>query len=243
MADVRRALFSDPPVYCGHRGSGRSVAGGHRENTLASFRAAVAAGLRWVEVDARLSADGVLVVNHDPHVADGRAVAELSAAECDEVGLMRLGDLLADLPPEVAVNVEAKPSPDGSTAAAVAAIAARELARRRLLVSSFDPAAVRLVRERAPDVPIGLLARKSLPVRDAIAAAADLGAEVVVLHAESPGLSADAVRAAHEAGLEVMAWDARAEDCAPLTAAGVDCLIVDDPGLASRAAAPPNGPR
>ncbi|MEA2215443.1 MAG: glycerophosphoryl diester phosphodiesterase, partial [Solirubrobacteraceae bacterium] len=53
-------------MLCGHRGSGRGIVGGQRENTLGSFRAAVAAGLRWVEVDARLNADGALVSRHDP---------------------------------------------------------------------------------------------------------------------------------------------------------------------------------
>lgn len=36
-------------MLCGHRGSGRGIVGGHRENTLGSFRAAVAAGLRCVD--------------------------------------------------------------------------------------------------------------------------------------------------------------------------------------------------
>jgi len=35
------SVFGDSPVLCGHRGSGT----GHAENTLPSFRAAVAAGL------------------------------------------------------------------------------------------------------------------------------------------------------------------------------------------------------
>src|SRR5215212_2126204 len=70
---VSARVFVDVPVLCGHRGSGR----GPGENTLPSFRAAVAAGLSWVEVDARVTADGVLVACHEAVAADGRYVSEL----------------------------------------------------------------------------------------------------------------------------------------------------------------------
>src|SRR3954447_19761881 len=101
---MRAAVFADPPVLCGHRGSGKGVVEGHRENTLDSFRAAVAAGLRWGEVDARGNADGVLVSRHAPALEDGRLVSELTSAETDEVGLMPLADLFEALPPEVGVD-------------------------------------------------------------------------------------------------------------------------------------------
>ena len=90
--------FVDTPVLCGHRGSGRGTCAGHRENTLGSFRAAVAAGARWVEVDARTTADGALVARHDPAVEDGRFVSELTVAETTELGLMQVAEVLEELP-------------------------------------------------------------------------------------------------------------------------------------------------
>lgn len=45
----------------GHRG----LAARAPENTLAGIRAAHSIGLRWVEVDIRLSADGVAMLSHD----------------------------------------------------------------------------------------------------------------------------------------------------------------------------------
>jgi glycerophosphoryl diester phosphodiesterase len=104
-----------------------------------------------------------------------------------------------------------------------------------LLVSSFDPAAILTVRERVPDVPIGLLTWRGYPLRKAIAAAAQLGAEVVAPHSsaflgehpqERP--AAESVRVAHEAGLEVLTWSFQLEEMDELVAAGVDCLVVDD---------------
>jgi glycerophosphoryl diester phosphodiesterase len=223
-------VFGDSPVLCGHRGSGR----GHAENTLASFRAAVAAGLPWVEVDARLSADGVLVARHDPELADGRAVAELPAAETE---LMRVDELLEDLPEDVSLNVDVKSSLEDAlrprertTAAAVADLVAD--AGRPVLVTSFDPAALLIVRERAPRLPLGLLTWTRFPLHKAVAAAAHLGVEVVTANVESFAEDGErAVRVAHEAGLEVGAWCPLREERDRLLEIGVDCLVIDlEPG-------------
>jgi glycerophosphoryl diester phosphodiesterase len=219
-------VFADSPVLCGHRGSGR----GHAENTLPSFRAAVAAGLRWVEVDARLSAGDVLVARHDPELEDGRRVIDVPAAE---TGLMRVDELLADLPPQVAVNVDVKSSledalrPRERTTAALAAALLRD-AGRPLLVTSFDPAALLIVREHAPELPLGLLTWTRFPLRKAVAAAAQLGLQVVTANVESFGDDARrAVRVAHEAGLEVGAWCPAPDERDALLAIGVDCLVID----------------
>jgi glycerophosphoryl diester phosphodiesterase len=246
----RAPVFVDTPVLCGHRGSGRGVVAGLLENTLESHRAAVAAGLRWVEVDARLTRDGVLVARHDPVVQDGRPIAELTAAEADRAGLMRIADLLEDLPREVGVNVEIKSALEDAlrprertTAAAVSDLVAGQSERRRMLVSSFDAAAVAIMRERAPAVPAGLLTWGGFPLRKAIPAAVHLGADVVAVHVSSFGLGdttargaepepSHSVRVAHEAGLQVIAWCPGPAEGDRLIAAGVDCLIVDDPAAA-----------
>jgi glycerophosphoryl diester phosphodiesterase len=239
------AVFAETPAICGHRGSGRGVVDGHVENTLDSFRAAVAAGLRWVEVDARANADGVLVARHDPMAEDGRFVAELTSAETDELGLMRVADVLEDLPREIGVDIDVKTALEDAlrprertTAALVAGLVAREGAGRQVLVTSFDASAILIVRERAPEVPIGLITWQRFPLRKAIAAAVHLGADVVAPQRKSFPLGGDtppgerdaahSVRVAHEAGLQVVAWCPPPEEADELIAAGVDCVIVDD---------------
>jgi glycerophosphoryl diester phosphodiesterase len=237
---VSARVFADVPVLCGHRGSGR----GAGENTLPSFRAAVEAGMGWVEVDARVTADRVLVARHDAVVEDGRYVSELSSRETDELGLMRVADLLEDLPAGIGVDVDLKTSLEDArrprwetTAALVADLVARE--RRQLLVTSFDPAALMIVRERAPQIPLGLLTWVRFPLRKAIPAAVHLGVQVVAPHAESLGLRqeiplvgerpiAESIRVAHDAGLQVVAWCPLPAEREVLIEAGVDCLVVDD---------------
>jgi glycerophosphoryl diester phosphodiesterase len=50
----------------GHRGA-RGLA---PENTIASFREALAAGVDEIELDARVTSDGVVVLHHDPFLRD-----------------------------------------------------------------------------------------------------------------------------------------------------------------------------
>jgi glycerophosphoryl diester phosphodiesterase len=52
------------PLRIGHRGA----AGYERENTLDSFRRAIDLGVNYIETDLRLTADGVIILNHDPWI-------------------------------------------------------------------------------------------------------------------------------------------------------------------------------
>lgn len=243
MVQPPARVFDETPVLCGHRGSGRGVVGGQSENTLGSFRAAVSAGLRWVEVDVRATSDADLVASHDPLAADGRPIASLTAAEARDLGLMRLADLLEDLPPHVGVNLEMKTAledaarpRDRTTAALTADLALRHGRGRRLLATSFDASAPLIVRERAPDVPVGLLTWIRFPLRKGVPAAVHLGLDVIAPHVQSfrldePGSDDEnelAMRLAHEAGLQVVGWCPRPDEAERLIALGVDCLIVDD---------------
>ena len=247
MVQPPARVFEDVPVLCGHRGSGRGVVAGERENTLGSFRAAVAAGVPWVEVDVRATADGVLVSSHDANLSDGRAIAATRAADTD---LMRIEDLFDELPPEVGINVEIKSTiedatraRDKTTAALTAGLLARRAGSRPMLATAFDASAPLIVAEGAPGTPVGLLAWHSFPLEMAIPAAVRLGMNVVAPHVRSfalgqmpPEERARAVGIAHEAGLQVVAWCPDPDERKPLLAAGVDCLIIDDVPLQFEAA-------
>ena len=90
------------PRLVAHRGLHAEVRGGARENTLAAVHAAVSAGVTWVEIDVRVTSDGVVVLLHDRTLerlwGDPRAIAEVSSGEVLELGA---GDrripLLADV--------------------------------------------------------------------------------------------------------------------------------------------------
>jgi glycerophosphoryl diester phosphodiesterase len=226
MVQPPARVFDDVPVLCGHRGSGRGIVGGQAENTLGSFRAAVAAGIRWVEVDVRTNANRALVASHDP------------ITEEDDRDLMPIEELLEELPPEIGVNLEIKTAlddatrPRDQTTAALAAELASRAKPRPLLLTSFDPSAPLIVRERAPQLPVGLLTWIRYPLRKAVPAAVHLGMDVVAPHVQSLQLDAAelkaSIRVAHDAGLQVVGWCPDREQAEKLIAAKVDCLIVDD---------------
>jgi glycerophosphoryl diester phosphodiesterase len=238
------AIFEDAPALCGHRGAGRGVVGGHEENTIGSCLAAVAHGLRWLEIDCRLTADGILVARHDPRLPDGRWVGEVPAAQ---TGLTRIDELFAALPVDVGVDLEVKTSledalrPRGETTGAAASDFAAETraAGRNVLVTSFDASVLLMSKERHPELPTGLLTWTRFPLRKSIPAAVHLGCEVVAPQFASfpfPGTPAAAmerdldevVDVAHRAGLEVVAWCPKPPEEKLLVEAGVDCVIVDD---------------
>ncbi|MEP7002248.1 MAG: glycerophosphodiester phosphodiesterase [bacterium] len=62
------------PLRIAHRGMPNMA----RENTLASFALALDAGADGIELDVHATADGVVVVHHDPMLAGGATISELS---------------------------------------------------------------------------------------------------------------------------------------------------------------------
>ncbi|MFR9726525.1 glycerophosphodiester phosphodiesterase [Streptomyces sp. MS19] len=131
-----------------------------RENTLASFRSAVAAGADAVELDVRRSADGVPVVVHDATLerlwGHRRAVAELTAAEIRELtggGVPVLDDALA-VTSSVRTLIDLPERSAGTALAALAAVRRAGAAGR--VYYSGDPVALRAVRTADPDAEISL---------------------------------------------------------------------------------------
>ncbi|MFK5282341.1 glycerophosphodiester phosphodiesterase, partial [Lacticaseibacillus paracasei] len=87
------------------RGASRAA----RENTIEAFRLAVDLGADGVELDVRPTADRVLVVHHDAHLADGRAIVATERAELP-ADVADLGPAL-DACRDLVVNLELKNDP------------------------------------------------------------------------------------------------------------------------------------
>jgi glycerophosphoryl diester phosphodiesterase len=243
---VQPEVFGAGPAVIGHRGLGCGVVAGHRQNTLSSFAAAVRRGARWVEADVRRLGDDVLVVAHDAAYPDSTQLAGLTAAEADRRGTLRLSTLLEELPAHVGVNLDLKSSmddclrsPGQTTAGLLAPVVAAEATRRPLMVSSFDPAALRFLRARAPQVPLGLLTWHRFPVDMAAAACAHLDVEVLALHVGSlcsetaggqldPEVLARLLSLLHRCGRQLLVWCPQVALTRLLVSAGTDAVVVDD---------------
>jgi glycerophosphoryl diester phosphodiesterase len=133
------------PLAFAHQGGAKEAP----ENTLAAFARAVELGFRYLETDAQLTRDGVLVALHDDHLArttdrSGR-VADLSWEEVSrarvrhpdgslsEEGVPRLEDLFVRWP-DARINVDAK---DGRTVEPLIGLVRRLGAVDRVCLGSF----------------------------------------------------------------------------------------------------------
>lgn len=224
-------------VHIAHRGNS-SVA---PENTLAAVRSALALDppVEFVEIDVHVCADGTLVVIHDSTLdrttnARGR-VAELPWAtiRSAEAGYpAQFGDVfrdervpeLSDVLDAVAatttgVMIEVKVHGIGDR---VAHLVAERGELSSHVVASFHADVVVAASLAEPQVRTLYLADSGDP--ETIELAARIGADIVgVGHA---GLTAAAVRTAHERGLVVWVWTVDDPDrAAELQAMGVDGLI------------------
>jgi glycerophosphoryl diester phosphodiesterase len=215
-----------------HRGASRAAV----ENTLEAFDLAASMGADAVELDVRRTADGALVVHHDAHLADGRAIVEVER-----------GDLPAHVPDLDAaldacagiwVNVEIKNDehePDFDPTDDVAGMVADALLARgddaRWLVSSFRIETVDRLRTAAPSIATAWLVvdgRGDVPERCA-------SHGHVALHPSVAALDAATILRCHDLGLRVNTWTCDdPERMAELAAAGVDGLCTNVPDVALR---------
>ena len=112
-ASIHPFLQHDGPIAFAHRGG----AGDWPENSLEAFSKAVELGYRYVETDAHVTLDGVIIAFHDDHldrVTDRTGLiseltwAEVSQARIDGIApIPLLGELLATWP-DLRINIDAK---------------------------------------------------------------------------------------------------------------------------------------
>lgn len=227
------------PLVLGHRGASAVAA----ENTVEAFARARDMGADGAELDVRRTADGVLVVHHDPEIAGVGALFEMTyaAARAARPQLATLDEALEALSGLV-VNAEVKCLPwepdadrDGSVMRAtldVLTAYAGDGTSGMVVVSSFDLAAVDLAREYAPHLATGWLTHGQAVATTAKVAARrghpwlnpDVGAA-----REAGG---DEIAVAHEAGVRVSVWTVDDPDAASaLAVAGVDIIITNVPDV------------
>lgn len=232
-----------------HRGG----AGIGPENTLESISAGLAAGADGVEVDVRRTIDGALVLMHDADLSrttggTGRveqstldALRDLDAG-APGIRVPILAEVLELVPPEKLLVLELKGHPweagydPGEPAARALAFALAAANERRMVVSSFNPGALRVVREVAPDVRTAVLTTAAFDLASNLAAAIDGGHEEC--HVPASILGRSFVEEAHRSGRRVVAWTVDdAERLRTFAEWDVDACICDDPRAARHALA------
>ncbi len=233
------------PGFTAHRGESYDAP----ENTLAAFRLAWERGIKTVELDVRLSADGQLVICHDADTFRTTGV-RLAVAEtrCADLRLLDAGsrkgpewageriptleEALRELPIDCAYWIEIKSGPP--TAGPLAdALRRMGVGPDRAEIISFDDDALRAFTKMSPAHRTQLISgfRRAddsgtwePTIEDLIARARRIGADAIAVHYEGP-LTAEACERVHDAGLALCVWTV--DDLEPavrLASLGVDAI-------------------
>jgi glycerophosphoryl diester phosphodiesterase len=196
----------------GHRGA----MGYCPENTLVSFERGLELGADWIELDVHRSRDGALIVIHDEtleRTTNGHGlVGDHTLAQLRELDagdgqhLLTLDEVLEwARQKDTVVDIEIKNAPvfyEGISEAVVQAAKSAQMAER-VIVISFDHAAVKAVKEIAPEIATGVL-YACRPIDGGVGLARAVGADAVLPHWAY--VTAEDVAHAHEQGLSVAPW-------------------------------------
>ena len=223
------------PQVIGHRGAMAYAP----ENTLASFREARRRGASWVEIDVKLTADGVPILMHDASLTRtmgiDRLVAETPRAELPaEVPTFEQA-IACFLELGLGCNVEIKPCEGREAETARVAV---ETLRRAWpaalpapLLSSFKDESLRAAMDAAPEFARALLLGELVdgwPMR-----AQAVGA--TGMNVGRRKLTAAGAVAIKRAGYALSVWTVNDPDEArALVGMGADCIITDAPDVILR---------
>ncbi|MCF6313893.1 MAG: hypothetical protein L3J39_15715 [Verrucomicrobiales bacterium] len=226
------------PKIIAHRGA--SVVA--PENTLASIKAAQEAGADWVEWDTRVTADGVLILQHDADLQrylgkKGKGkVAEMSfeASQDYDLGwwfakqfegekMPTLQQAIELALPKMLPLIERK---TGSAAQHVEVI--RKLkAADQVVVQAFDWKFLKKLRQLAPEIKMGALGSKPIKGKQ-FKQLFELKPEYVGWG--SGDLKRGDVERFHQQGIKVLVWTVDdGEEIAKFVSWGVDGIITNDP--------------
>ncbi|MFH1632876.1 MAG: glycerophosphodiester phosphodiesterase family protein [Chloroflexota bacterium] len=161
------------PAIFAHRGASAYAP----ENTLAAFDLAIRQNADAIELDAKLSADGHVVIIHDQTVdrtTDGTGrVSDLQLAALQELDagctydeafrherIPTLGEVFDAVGRKILINVELTNylSPKDALPEKVAELVRQHDVIQHVMFSSFNPLALRRIHRQLPDVSLGLLA-------------------------------------------------------------------------------------
>ncbi|MBI3403543.1 MAG: glycerophosphodiester phosphodiesterase [Acidobacteria bacterium] len=227
--------------------SSRSLVFAHRggaalapENTIAAFDTGIAFGADGLELDVRLSRDGVVVVHHD-RLLDRTTplrgpVADRTADELARADVPAIADVLARYR-DARIIIEMKENAAALARATVDAVR-RAGAVDRVCLGAFGRRVLREARAIEPSIATSA-AREEVRwalyrswVRWPVPRVGYAGFQVPEMAGRTRVVSPRFIDAAHRAGLGVQVWTVdTAEDARRLLAWGVDALITDRPDV------------
>ncbi len=220
------------------------------QNTVAAVEGASRLGADRIEIDVVATSDGEIVVFHDERLDDltdgSGPVAETPAETVLDAEVLGSGETVPTLAgaleaadPNVTMNIEFKASgPLSWTEFAERVLRIASCESERFYVSSFDPDALRAVKDVSPRVDVAPIFGRN--TTENLEVARELDAQAV--NCSLGVLDGDLVETAHDEGREVNVWtvDTWREARAPIEL-GADGLIADYPNMTTFATGGPRG--
>ncbi len=240
--------FSKPTIFA-HRGASAYAP----ENTMAAFNLAIAQGADAIELDAKLSADGQVVVIHDDTVdrtTNGSgSVKSLSLEDIQSLDagskfpplfkpekIPSLAEVFETIGQKTIINVELKnyTSPMDDLADKVVSLVRKFNLEDHVLISSFNLITLIQVRRELDKVPLGLLTIAGLAELALRSRLVRFG-PLLSLHPSYKDVTPFLITAAHQAKCRVNTYTAnQPEQIQALYKARVDGIFTDDPQLARK---------
>lgn len=216
-----------PPIAFAHRGARADAP----ENTLEAFTLAVQLGATGIETDAWLTADGVVVLDHDG-VLRGRLrkrpLAQVAAAELPP-SMPTLAQVYEAVGTDLEISIDVKDPAAAAAVVGVARAAGGDDALRRLWLCSPDWRTAASWRELSPAVRLVDSTRRR-HVKEGIEKRAALLAQAGVdaLNMHHSDWSGGLTTLVHRFGVHAFAWDCQFERVvARMLVDGVDAIYSD----------------
>jgi glycerophosphoryl diester phosphodiesterase len=238
------------PTIFAHRGSSAYAP----ENTLAAFQLAVTQHADGIELDAKLTADGQVVVMHDDTVdrttnGTGR-VNLLTLAELQRLDagskfpkkftsekIPSLEEVFETFGRKIFINVELKnySSPTDDLPEKVAALVKKYNLEESVLLSSFNLIALIRARKSLSKIPLGFITISDLADITMRTRLVRFG-PLLALHPSYEDVSTYLIQTAHQAKCRIHTYTVnQPEMIQKLINAGVDGIFTDDPIMAQKA--------
>jgi glycerophosphoryl diester phosphodiesterase len=239
---------SDVPLIIAHRGASMFAP----ENTLAAFQRAADHGADAIELDAKLSSDGHIVVHHDPTLErTTNGLGPLSKYSLQELKSLDAGsffdpsfsgeriptlrEVFEQFRDLFLINVEMTnyAHPFDRLPQKVVQLVREYKLEERVLLSSFNPIGLWTAHRIAPEIPLGLLvgSHEAKIIRTGLQTLTPHDA----FHPQATIVEDTPIPMLRVKGRPIYVWTVNdAERLRDLFISGVDGVFTDDPRLALR---------
>ncbi len=238
------------PIILAHRGDLAHAP----ENTLPAFSQAIQKGADGVELDAKLTADGRVIVFHDMTVdrtTNGKG--KVAAFTFDEIRKLDAGawfnpkfanvqvplleEVFETVGKDKLINIELTnySTPKDGLTQKVCELIKKHNNHAQIIFSSFFASNLRIAKQLLPQIPRGLLAMPGIIGLWARSFGFMFG-DYQALHPHISSVSKEQIQRAHRLKRRVHVWTANApEEILRLRDWGADGIFTDDPALAVQA--------